>query len=109
MNNLAADAFSVHANRFPVGAVIVKQKLAEGFRDRNGVDVNVETTSGDGGMVKRPAGYDPKHGDWEYFYLEEGSKIENGRISSCVQCHEAAKDKDYVFATWSKHNDGQTE
>jgi hypothetical protein len=100
MNNLAADAFSVHANRFPVGAVIVKRKFAHGYREQDGR--RVDGANGVGGMVKRPAGFDPKHGDWEYFYSENASKVESGRISSCVQCHDGAKDKDYVFATWYK-------
>jgi hypothetical protein len=53
-------------------------------------------------MVKRSSGYDAKHGDWEYFYFENPAKIESGRISSCVQCHDSAKKQDYVFGTWRK-------
>ncbi len=104
MNNLAADAFSLSANRYPVGAVIVKQKLVHGYRDKDGKPVNA--ANGVGGMVKRPPGYDPKHGDWEYFYFQDSSKVQSGRISSCVQCHDAAKDRDYMFGTWYNKTDG---
>ena len=100
MNKSAADAFATNATVFPVGAVVVKQKTILGYRE-NGKWVR-DTDTGVGGMVKRSPGYDPAHGDWEYFYFEDPKKIESGRISSCVQCHESAKDKDHVFGTW--HN-----
>ena len=102
MNKLAADAFATNASAFPVGAAIVKQKTNLGYTDKDGKRVH-DADTGVGGMLKRPAGYDPKHGDWEYFYFEDSKKIESGRITSCVQCHSSAKDKDYVFGTWRKN------
>ena len=101
MNKLAADAFATNASAFPIGAVVVKQKQIHGYTNEDGKRV-YEADTGVGGMVKRSAGYDPKHGDWEYFYFEDTKKIESGRIASCVQCHSSAKDKDYVFGTWRK-------
>jgi Cytochrome P460 len=101
MNKLAADAFGTNATVFPVGAVIVKQKTVHGYTDKDGKRVHAGD-SGAGGMVKRSSGYDSKHGDWEYFYFEDTAKIESGRIPSCVQCHDSARGKDYVFGTWSK-------
>ena len=101
MNDLAAGAFRTNAATFPVGAVIVKQKTVVGYTDkgvRRGDD-------GVGGMFKRSAVYDSKPGYWEYFYFEDFSRVESGRISSCVQCHESAKSKDYVFGSWSKRRD----
>jgi hypothetical protein len=101
MNKIAADAFSTNASAYPVGAVIVKQKSIQGYTAKDGTRVH-EANTGVGGMVKRPAGYDSKHGDWEYFYFEDARKIESGRIPTCVQCHSSARDKDYVFGTWRK-------
>jgi len=98
MNRLAADAFATNAGSFPVGSVIVKKKTFLGHRDR-------EADTGVGGMVKRPVGYDSEHGDWEYFYFENPAKIESGQISTCVQCHSSAKDKDHVFGTWRNAKD----
>jgi hypothetical protein len=98
MNELAS-AFATNTSSYPAGAVIVKQKTILGYTDKNGKRVQQPDT-GVGGMVKRPAGYDPKHGDSEYFYFEDAAKIESGRISTCVQCHSSAKEKDYVFGTW---------
>jgi hypothetical protein len=63
---------------------------------------NARIPNGVGGMVKRHKGYDPANGDWEYFYFEDASKIESGRISSCIQCHSRASDRDYVFGDWAK-------
>jgi hypothetical protein len=101
MNEVAADAFTRNASAFPVGAAIVKQKTGLGYTGKDGKPVR-EAERGVGGMVKRPAGYDPENGDWEYFYFEDAAKIESGRISTCVQCHSGAKDNDYVFGTWRR-------
>lgn len=100
MNDPAATAFRTNAARFPVGAVVVKQKTVHGYTDKSGK--RVVGNNGVGGMVKRSPGFDPKHGDWEYFYFENPKQIQSGRITSCVQCHDSAKDKDYVFGTWNK-------
>jgi hypothetical protein len=100
MNKPAAQAFSGRTNLYPVGSVIVKQKRIHGYWDRRSGKKIPSAENGVGGMVKRAAGYDPAHGDWEYFYFEDKSRIQAGRIQSCVQCHEGAKDKDYVFGTW---------
>ena len=100
MNDLAAVAFRTKAAQFPVGAVVVKQKTVHGYLDKDGK--RVVGDNGVGGKVKRSPGFDPKHGDWEYFYFENLKKIESGPITSCIQCHDSAKNKDYVFGTWYK-------
>lgn len=99
MSESAARAFETKTS-FPVGAVVVKEKKMLGYRDKTGKRTRL-AENGVGGMVKRASGYDPIHGDWEYFYFEDPSKIESGRISSCVACHDGAKHSDYVFGTWS--------
>ena len=75
---------------FPVGSVIVKEKLADDGK-----------VSGVGGMVKRAAGFDAANGDWEYFYYARPSEFSTGRIRSCIDCHRAAKTNDYVYSVWS--------
>lgn len=92
MNESAFRAFPEKDGLYPEGSVIVKQKLRSGWRD---------TAAGVGGMVKRAPGFDADHGDWEYFYFEDKSKIESGRLATCVQCHAKAAGTDYVFGTWS--------
>lgn len=105
MNEIAAEAFRDRSAAYPVGTVIVKEKLGLGYdlvdadreRERNAA----KTASGVGAMIKRPAGYNPEHGDWEYFYFEDPTKIEHGKIASCVECHRAAAATDYVFGGWA--------
>jgi len=86
MDESGAEAFKRAAKAFPVGSVIVKEKQSE-----NGV----------GGMIKRAPGYDLDHGDWEFFYFEDPAKIESGKIASCVNCHDSAR-QDHVFGDWAK-------
>ncbi len=106
MNDQAATAFRTNASHFPVGAVVVKQKTVHGYIGKSGKQIVGD--NGVGGMVKRSPGFDPKHGDWEYFYFEDPKKIQSGRIATCVQCHASAREQDYVFGTW-KNAEAQKE
>jgi cytochrome P460 len=84
--NTAAVAGFEAASAFPVGAVVVKEKLAEGG-----------SVSGVGGMRKREPGYDAPNGDWEYFYSDRSAASVYGRIANCIACHTKAKATDYVY------------
>jgi hypothetical protein len=101
MNDPAADAFRQATTPYPVGSVVVKQKAALSFRTTTQPNKMTKPHDGVGGMIKRPAGYDPANGDWEYFYFEDPAKLETGRIESCVQCHQSAAAKDHVFGGWA--------
>jgi hypothetical protein len=101
MNDLAAGAFGKPNARYPVGSIIVKQKKALEYWSATQPGEMAASNDGVGGMIKRPAGYDPAHGDWEYFYFEDARKIESGRINSCVRCHSGAANNDYVFGGWA--------
>ncbi len=101
MNHAAARAFHDGVVPYPPGAVIVKEKMLGGYITKDGKPSH-GAEDGYGGMVKRAPGYDPAHGDWEYFYFDDLTKIETGRVTSCIKCHESAKSSDYVFGTWRK-------
>lgn len=101
MNDLAAGTFGKPKPSYPAGSIIVKEKNALGYLSATRPDVMVSANDGVGGMIKRPAGFDPPHGDWEYFYFEDPGKIQRGKIASCVQCHSGAAAKDYVFGKWA--------
>jgi len=75
---------------FPVGAAIVKQKLVG-----TGADARVAAL---GLMVKRQAGFDPAHGDWEFGYWEEAPGLASGAAvaNACGGCH-ASSASDFVF------------
>lgn len=102
MNDSAAKAFAGGGNSYLPGSVIVKQKTDLGYVDSQSRGPTRRAIDGVGGMVKRAPGFDPEHGDWEYFYFEDAAKIETGRIVSCVECHKGAKNTDYVFGTWAE-------
>jgi hypothetical protein len=103
MNDQAAEAFKQKSPTYPVGSIVVKEKQGLQYWGPNGFrDKTSKTHSGVGGMIKRAKGYDPDHGDWEYFYFEDAAKIESGKIASCVQCHAGAAEKDYIFGNWAK-------
>ncbi len=100
MNDLAAHAFDKLQVTYPIGSVIVKEK--QGLNIHNTLSgSSAKTRDGVGGMIKRAAGYDPAHGDWEYFYFEHPSQIEHGRIATCVECHRGAAATDFVFGDWA--------
>jgi hypothetical protein len=102
MNDLAYDAFHKAAATYPFGSVIVKVKRGLEYFLNTSSRSKATTPDGVGGMIKRAPGYDPDHGDWEYFYFDDKSRIESGRIATCVQCHQAAAAKDHVFGDWAK-------
>ena len=77
----------------------MKRKRFGGYNDEKGQYI-LKKDDGVGGMVKRSPGYDPEHGDWEYFYFEGKGEPQGGRIASCVQCHDSVKSKDHVFGSW---------
>ena len=98
MNDLAMAALDSGKGSYPVCSVVVKHKsFMKYLKDGKWVK---DSENGVGGMIKRSPGYDSTHGDWEYFYFDDSTKVENGRIASCVQCHASNDAKDHVFASW---------
>ena len=75
---------------FAVGTAIVKEKLV-----RNGSDYDVAAL---GIMIKRQAGFDATHGDWEFGYWEPSSGLVSGDTEAtyCGACH-ATSSTDFVF------------
>ncbi len=116
MNDPAAKAFPARNQPYPVDSVIVKHKSFVPYFDSSGNDMTKATDNGVGGMIKRPPGYDPANGDWEYFYFEDPvalyflkkpAKNESGRIATCVKCHAYAQRTDYVFGTWQQEGNSR--
>lgn len=105
MNDPAHAAFRKSAKEYPVGSIIVKEKQGLKFREEGAVERYSKTHDGVGGMIKRGPGFDPEHGDWEYFYFEDASKVEKGKIASCIECHRGAAASDYVFGHWAEHSE----
>lgn len=76
--------------KFPVGTLLVKEKL----RLPTSRTPELRTA-----MYKHEPGYDPDHGDWEYFVItgEDLQVTARGKLENCRDCHLAKKDTDYVF------------
>ncbi len=100
MNELAAKAFETNSS-YPVGAIIVKEKSMLGYRSKTETEWQ-GTGDGVGGMVKREDGFDESNGNWEYFYFDDVKSIESGKMKSCIECHQKARDSDFIFGDWSK-------
>jgi Cytochrome P460 len=102
MNDLAASAFEGKRASYPAGSVIVKEKRALPIVGSTEPRDEAAHHDGVGGMIKRPPGFDAAHGDWEYFYFHDASKVEKGAIASCVGCHDRAASADHVFGHWAR-------
>lgn len=79
--------------RFPVGTVIVKEKLPAA----NSTMPELLTV-----MIKQRAGYDPTKGDWEYIVTNGSSKkvYQRGLLARCQGCHVSRPDSDYIFRSY---------
>jgi hypothetical protein len=86
-NAEAAALRSKATDPFPVGAIIVKEKL--------GLD---DSAIALGGMRKQAPGFDPQNGDWEYFYATRRGEFTSGKLANCIACHARAKETDRVFS-----------
>jgi hypothetical protein len=81
-----ASIFASPERQFPVGTIVVKEKLASDL-----------TATGVGGMQKMEPGYDPEGADWLYFYSSPSSGFTSGRLDTCRSCHLRARESDFVY------------
>jgi hypothetical protein len=80
---------------FPVGATIVKEKLAQGTGKYELAALGI--------MIKRAPGFDAANGDWQFGYWEPalGLDAEPATQIYCGECHAlAGTDFVYVDDTW---------
>jgi hypothetical protein len=79
-----------------LGAIVVKEKYLGGPEDPGRL-------YGYARMIKREAGYYPEGGDWEYEYVEliPERKEARGRLTNCAGCHASAKERDFVFRSYT--------
>ena len=84
MNEQAAAYPALGPNRpLDPGAVLVEAHFAPGSADALPRVLFA--------MVKRPPGFDPEGGDWEYLIVEpSGSIVRRGKIPLCARCHAEA-------------------
>jgi Cytochrome P460 len=79
--------------RFPVGSIIVKEKLAT----PDSTKPEVLTA-----MIKRQPGYNPESGDWEYLVLDGAASkiVERGKLTRCSGCHRPYQSSDFITRTY---------
>ncbi|UCN01397.1 cytochrome P460 family protein [Sulfurimonas sp. SWIR-19] len=91
-NDIATQPYIEQASQFPQGSIVLKPLYKK--NDRNGYLARLVV------MVKMHKGYDTEHNDWWYgVYDQAGTTVWfEGKIKSCIQCHEIAKKTDYLFS-----------
>ena len=108
VNSIAEEQmFGQKQPRFPVGSVIVKQKLPvlEG-KNRKSKNAKPQKISEKPElltiMFKRERGYDAKNGDWEYIVTGgAGTQVsERGKIEACQNCHRPFDKTDYIVRSY---------
>jgi hypothetical protein len=84
---------------YPVGTLLVKEKCADAeFRKTELFTV----------MLKREAGYNSAAGDWEFLVLDRDARLTaNGKIDSCMECHQRFQRTDYVSRVYLQNATGQ--
>lgn len=93
VNKVGEKAFlNREETRFPVGTVIVKEKLpAPDAKTAELLTV----------MIKRKPGFDAKNGDWDYFVLsgDAGKRIPSA-TKHCQECHQRVQKYGYLYRTY---------
>ncbi len=92
VNERGSAAMASTTASFPVGSIIVKEKLPT----PSATQPELLTV-----MVKREQGYFPEGGDWEYrVYDGQLRQMEAGRLTLCAACHQKAVD--WVFRDYGR-------
>jgi hypothetical protein len=90
-NDHARAAFDrLEPTTFPVGSVIVREKLEDPGDERPALLAV---------MVKRAPGFNPKAGDWEFLLVDGAASkvIERQKKGSCLDCHASQRERDFVY------------
>jgi hypothetical protein len=50
-------------------------------------------------IMYKSKGYNPSAGDWFWVeYDPDGKILKEGKVETCIKCHSAAADRDYLLA-----------
>jgi hypothetical protein len=92
VNDIGKAAMFSQNPKFPVGSIIVKEKLPTPTANPELMTV----------MIKQQSGFNPESGDWEYLVLDpvKSSIVERGKLERCNSCHLEKKDSDFIFRTY---------
>lgn len=89
-NELASTAHGEMPRVFPVGSILVREKLSQ----PDSSEPELLTV-----MIKREKDFNPASGDWLFLTVSgNGSKVkERTKKGACLDCHQSARDQDFVF------------
>lgn len=93
VNDLARPMLAQPTPAFPVGSVIIREKLLQA--DATAPQFVIA-------MIKREKGFNPAGGDWEFAAFDGAlKKVEKReKTGSCLACHAQKKDNDFVFRSY---------
>ena len=93
VNENARPAMSKGKTSFPVGSIIVREKLWRA----DATEPALVTA-----MFKRERGFSPETNDWEFFVIDRGlTRIKDrDTVGNCAACHITAKETDWVFKNY---------
>jgi hypothetical protein len=85
----AADSLFDPWGGFPVGTLILKEKLPK--QSDSGPELIT-------GMLKRETGFWPELGDWEFFTTDgkASALTSRGKLETCAECHRDYQDRNFV-------------
>ena len=86
-NSVASTAVDSDTRPFPVGSIIVKEKIYQH---------KIEAVTA---VIKKPDSYDSteSNNDWQYVYFQRTGDLQVGKIQSCRKCHQKAGKNDFQF------------
>jgi hypothetical protein len=86
VNNIALKSLNEGDKKFPQGSIIVKENYTAA-KELAAITV-----------MYKVDGYNPLTGDWYWLkFKTDGSVEAEGAVTSCIGCHSAMVDKDWVF------------
>jgi hypothetical protein len=93
VNDTGSKAMYAKKPEFPMGSVIVKEKLAS--KDSESPELLTV-------MIKHEPGYNAANGDWEYMVTDgAGKEVQaRGKLENCQACHTMVKNSDYVYRSY---------
>jgi hypothetical protein len=95
VNALGQEAFQSRPFRFPVGTIIVRERLLESSSNAQSLVV----------MIKRERSFNRKANGWEFLSVsgEATRVLKREKEGKCLECHRSAAENDFVFpedGTW---------
>ena len=96
VNEAGRNAFRQQPFAFPIGSLIVRERLLTPSSNPDQLVV----------MIKHEKGFNPKAGGWEFLTISGDMRkvLKREKEGNCLQCHASASANDFVFPLDRKPN-----